>query len=187
MKDRVNHLSSECINIIEVEVRIEVITKVDLGPIMYIEVVQDTTKILEAEQDIAQIIEAVMVIILEVIKGMPEIIIIEDNYRNQSYDRNRSFERQSRNRRNSRSMSNGRSRSGSRANTNRDRIRCFKCREYDHFARECPTRQASIKTEQMQQMFNMDEDQTTLQTQLKGTEEEEFTITPMEARDNLNL
>ena len=33
--------------------------------------------------------------------------------------------------------------------TNRDRIRCFKCREYDHFARDCPTRQASRKVEQM--------------------------------------
>ena len=30
------------------------------------------------------------------------------------------------------------SRSGSRTSTNRDRIRCFKCREYDHFANECP-------------------------------------------------
>ena len=28
--------------------------------------------------------------------------------------------------------------SGSRTSTNRDRIRCFKCREYDHFANECP-------------------------------------------------
>ena len=54
-------------------------------------------------------------------------------------------------------MSNGRSRSGSRASMNRDRIRCFECREYDHFARECPTRQESRKTEQIQQMFNMDE------------------------------
>ena len=27
---------------------------------------------------------------------------------------------------------------GSRTSTNRDRIRCFKCREYDHFANECP-------------------------------------------------
>ena len=53
MKDRVNHLSHEYINLIEAEVRIEVITKVDLGPIMHIEVVQDTTKILETEQDIA--------------------------------------------------------------------------------------------------------------------------------------
>ena len=29
------------------------------------------------------------------------------------------------------------SRSGSRTSMNRDRIRCFKCREYDHFANEC--------------------------------------------------
>ena len=27
---------------------------------------------------------------------------------------------------------------GSRTSTNRDRIRCFKCREYHHFANECP-------------------------------------------------
>ena len=31
-----------------------------------------------------------------------------------------------------------RSRSNSRVTTNRDRIRCFRCREYDHFANECP-------------------------------------------------
>ena len=37
-----------------------------------------------------------------------------------------------------RSSSNSRLRSGSRANTNRDRITCYKCREYDHFARDCP-------------------------------------------------
>ena len=37
-----------------------------------------------------------------------------------------------------RSSGNSRSRSGSTANTNRDRIRCYKCREYDHFARDCP-------------------------------------------------
>ena len=33
----------------------------------------------------------------------------------------------------------------------------------------------------------MDEDQTILQTPLMDTEEDEMTITPMEARDNLNL
>ena len=37
-----------------------------------------------------------------------------------------------------RSSNNSRSRSGSRASTNRDRIRCYNCREYDHFARNCP-------------------------------------------------
>ena len=31
-----------------------------------------------------------------------------------------------------------RSRSNSRVATNRDSIRCFRCREYDHFANECP-------------------------------------------------
>ena len=29
-------------------------------------------------------------------------------------------------------------RSGSRASTNRDRIRCYKCREYDHFCKRLP-------------------------------------------------
>ena len=30
------------------------------------------------------------------------------------------------------------SRSNSRVSTNRDRIRFYRCREYDHFAMECP-------------------------------------------------
>ena len=37
-----------------------------------------------------------------------------------------------------RSESSFRSRSSSRTSTNRDRVWCFKCREYDHFANECP-------------------------------------------------
>ena len=65
-----------------------------------------------------------------------------NNYRGQDYDRNRSrsLDRQDRNRRRDMSVSNGRSRSESRASMNRDRIRCFECREYDHFARECLTK-----------------------------------------------
>ena len=61
----------------------------------------------------------------------------KNNYRGQDYGRNRSrsLDRQDRSRRRDRSVSNGRSRSGSRANTKRDRIRCFECREYDHFVR----------------------------------------------------
>ena len=35
-------------------------------------------------------------------------------------------------------MSTTRSRSISHVNTNRDRLRCYKCSQYDHFARECP-------------------------------------------------
>ena len=32
-----------------------------------------------------------------------------------------------------------RNRSNSRITTNRDRIGCYRCRDYDHFANECPT------------------------------------------------
>ena len=39
---------------------------------------------------------------------------------------------------NSRLRSRSRSRPNSRITMNRDRIRCYKCREYDHFANECP-------------------------------------------------
>ena len=84
-------------------------------------------------------------------------------------------------------MNNSRLRSGSRESMNRERIRCFKCREYDHFVRAWPTRQESREMEQIQQMFYIDKDQTILQTPLTDTEEDEMTITPMEARDDLNL
>ena len=72
MKDRVSNLNHECINLKEVEVRIEV----GLGQIMLIEVIQDIIKTLEVEWGIVQIIEVVMVTILKVIKGTGEIIII---------------------------------------------------------------------------------------------------------------
>ena len=87
------------------------------------------------------------------------------NYRNERYndynrDRNRSRERTftrnySSNR--DRSSSNGRLRSGSRAYTNRDRIRCYKCREYDHFMRDYPNSREERDLEQLQQMLNMEE------------------------------
>ena len=61
-----------------------------------------------------------------------------------------------------RSKSNSRSRSGSRVSTNRDRISCYKCRECDHFAKDCPTSKLVREIEQIQQMFNLDEEQTSL-------------------------
>ena len=68
-----------------------------------------------------------------------------EGYRNERYgnnnngDRNRSRERTFvGNYRRDRSSSNDRSRSESRASMNRDRIRCYACREYDHFATNCP-------------------------------------------------
>ena len=111
------------------------------------------------------------------------------NFRNQNYSRNRSrsYERPNRDRRDGRSISNSISRSDSRATTNRDRIRCFECREHDHFTKDCPIRQASREAEQIQQMFNMDEDQTILQTPLMDIDQDGQTISQVETRDKLNL
>ena len=36
-------------------------------------------------------------------------------------------------------------------------------------------------------MFNLDEEQTAIQTSLMDTDDNEVTITPMESRDGLNL
>ena len=60
-----------------------------------------------------------------------------------------------------RSTSSSRSRSGSRASTNRDRIRCYNCREYDHFVRDCPTSREERDLEQLQQMLNLEEKEQT--------------------------
>ena len=79
------------------------------------------------------------------------------HYRNESYERGRSKSRerqyQGNTRRNDRS-SGSRSRSGSTVSTNRDRIRCYKCREYDHFTKDCLPTKVEKETDQIQQMFN---------------------------------
>ena len=83
-----------------------------------------------------------------------------NNYRNDSYNRSRNrfrkrlFSRNYANNR-TRSISQSRSRSGSRASTNRDRIHCYKCREYNHFTRDCPTSRKEKEIEQLQQMLNL--------------------------------
>ena len=45
----------------------------------------------------------------------------------------------------------------------------------------------SREAEQIQQMFNVDKDQTILQTPLMDTAQDEQTISPVETRVNLNL
>ena len=86
-----------------------------------------------------------------------------ERYRNERYsnhsdrDKNRSRERAfAGNYRRDRSSSNDRSRSGSRASKNRDRIRCYVCREYDHFARYCPSSREERDLEKLQHMLNME-------------------------------
>ena len=87
-----------------------------------------------------------------------------EGYRNERYGNNSNRDR-SRLRERSfvgnysrdRSFSNDRSRSGSRASMNRDRIRCYACREYDHFARNCPNSREERDLEQLQHRLNMEE------------------------------
>ena len=56
--------------------------------------------------------------------------------RNENYG-NDQFRGKSRDR-NQRRREESRSRSNSRVSTNQDHVRCYRCREYDHFAAECP-------------------------------------------------
>ena len=87
-----------------------------------------------------------------------------DYNRSRNRSRERTFSRNYGSNRD-RSSSNSKSRSGSRANTNRDRIRCYNCREYDHFVRDCPNSREERDLEQLQQMLNMEaEEQTHLLT-----------------------
>ena len=79
------------------------------------------------------------------------------------------------------------SRSGSRVTTKRDRIRCFKCGEYDYFARVCLTTQAYTEAKQIQKMFIFNEDKKILQTPLIDIGQDGHTISPVETRDNSNL
>ena len=68
-----------------------------------------------------------------------------------------------------RSTSNSRSRSESIASTNMDRIRCYNCREYDHFVRDCPTSREEREIEKLQQMLNLEEDHTHLSTNTQNS------------------
>ena len=81
--------------------------------------------------------ESIGIIIIEMI-AMTEVGIGLEKDHFRKYGGNRT-----------RSTSNSRSRSGSRASTNRDRIRCYNCREYDHFVRDCPTSREEREIKQL--------------------------------------
>ena len=57
--------------------------------------------------------------------------------------------------------SNSRSRSGSPVNRNRDRIRWYNCREYDHFTRDCPNSREERELERLQHMLDMEAEEQT--------------------------
>ena len=83
-----------------------------------------------------------------------------DYKRGRNRSRERTFTRNYSSRRD-RSPSNSRSRSGSRANTNRGRIRCYNCREYDHFTRDCPNSREERELERLQEMLDMEAEEQT--------------------------
>ena len=75
-----------------------------------------------------------------------------------------------------------------RASTNRDRIRCFKCREYDHFAEDCPNSVTEKdQSEQMKQMFNIDKDKTALKVLVADTYDDLIRTNSDDSIDHLNL
>ena len=61
-----------------------------------------------------------------------------DYTRGRSRDRNNDRPTQSRQSAVSHGRDESRSRSNSRVSTNHDHVRCYRCREYGHFASECP-------------------------------------------------
>ena len=189
MKGNLNNLSHKYINPIAVDIRIKAITKVGLGITMSIVVVPHITRTSGAEQEIALIIEETMGITCEVIKDIETIIIIEKmvieveimtgtevGHQIDRLEVGEMIEAQA-------MVDLGQD----QEQVQTDRIRCFECREYDHFSRECPTWRENRETEQIQQMFSLDNDQTLMQTLLIVTEDDVMTITPTETRDSLNL
>ena len=74
-----------------------------------------------------------------------------------------------------------------RPNTNRDRIRCFICREYDHFTKDCLNLETEKKLEQIQQMYNLDEDKTVLKVLVADTYNNVIRTNSDDAIDHLNL
>ena len=101
---------------------------------------------------------------------------IHNNYRDESYDRSRnrsrerSFSRSYSSNRNM-STSNSRSRSGLTASANRERTRWHKCREYDHFTKDCPTSREEKEIEQLQQILNLEDEQTSLKSLVTDTQD----------------
>ena len=113
-------------------------------------------------------VETITVTVIEMtIETVTETI--KDDYRNDNFGRGRSRSRKTHNSHNVRrddrssSRSGSRSRSSSRASNNRDRIRCYKCREYDHFADNHPNTDMDEETDQLQQLYDSDENQAALQ------------------------
>ena len=196
MKDRIDHLSLKCTIPIQVEDRLDIITskgdfKIGLGQTTHTEDDQHMDKIIQVGQDMIQTIEVTMGIVQELARGMGGqiIAIIEEETLEVKIT------------------------IGIGVDYMKDKIEIEGIAEalvivnQGHIqgqlqigigldassvgnmiiSCDCPTRQASRKVEQLQQMFNRDEDQTILQSPLMDTDQNKQTIAPVETMDNLNL
>ena len=67
---------------------------------------------------------------------------------------------------------------------NRDRIRCYKCREYDHFAKDCPTSREERELEQLQQMLSLEDEKTSLKSLVTNTQDN---LSRVNSEENLRL
>ena len=65
--------------------------------------------------------------------------------------------------------------------TNRDRICCYKCREYDHIVRDGPTSREKGEVEQLQRMLNLGDEQT-MTPSMSDTQED---LIRMRSEENL--
>ena len=72
--------------------------------------------------------------------------------------------------------------------TKRDRTRCFKCREYDHFAKDCLniSDKENKKSEQLLEMLNLEEDKKALKVVAVDTYENLIRTNSEETLDHLN-
>ena len=61
-------------------------------------------------------------------------------------------------------------------------MRCYKCREYDHFAKDCPMSREERELEQLQHMLDLDDEQTSLKQIATSTHENSIS-----SEDNLRL
>ena len=122
---------------------------VEIGDNLWIIGPDRITEVTILEGTLEDIVDKIIEEIMEM-KGINNYNRDRNRLRERTFTRNYSSNRDRR-------SSNSRSRSGSRANTKRDRIRCYKCREYDHFTKDCPNSREERDLEQLQQMLNMEE------------------------------
>ena len=65
---------------------------------------------------------------------------------------------------------------------NRDRIRCYECRKYDHFTKDHPTPREEKELEQLQQMLNPEDEETSLKSLVTNTQDN---ISRVNSEENL--